>query len=32
MLAKEYKEFYPTPDDVIEKMLSGVDFNYVKTV
>lgn len=32
MRTTEYQELYPTPDDVIEKMLSGVNFNYVKTV
>lgn len=32
MKTTDYKELYPTPDDVIEKMLSGVDYNCAKTV
>lgn len=32
MDTNNYKELYPTPDKIIEKMLSGVDLNYVKTI
>lgn len=32
MRTADYKEFYPTPESVVEKMLEGVDMNYVKTV
>lgn len=32
MRTAEYKEFYPTPENVVEKMLEGVDMKYVKTV
>ncbi len=28
----DYKEFYPTPEELVNKMLDGVNLNYVKTV
>lgn len=28
----DYKEFYPTPEGLVNKMLDGVNLNYVKTV
>lgn len=28
----DYKEFYPTPEELVNKMLDGVNFNFVKTV
>lgn len=28
----DYKEFYPTPEEIVDKMLDGVNLNYVKTV
>lgn len=32
MKTTDYKELYPTPESVVEKMLDGVNLNYVKTV
>lgn len=29
---ENYKEFYPTPEELVNKMLDGVNLNYVKTV
>lgn len=29
---EQTSEFYPTPADLIEKMLSGVNFNYIHTI
>lgn len=31
-IMNDYKEFYPTPEYIVEKMLEGVDMNYVETV
>lgn len=28
----DYEEFYPTPEELVNKMLDGVNLNYVKTV
>lgn len=29
---EQTSEFYPTPESLVEKMLSGVDFAYIKTI
>ena len=29
---KENKDFYPTPDNLIEKLVEGVDFRYIKNI
>lgn len=31
-IMNDYKEFYPTPEEIVDKMLDGVNLNYVKTV
>lgn len=32
MIYTDSKEFYPTPDHLITKMLSGIDFNYINSI
>ena len=29
---RESSEFYPTPEKLVEKMLDGIDWDYVKTI
>ena len=29
---EQTSEFYPTPENLIEKMLSGIDWNYIHTI
>lgn len=31
-IMNDYKEFYPTPEEIVDKMFDGVNLNYVKTV
>ena len=32
MIYTDSKEFYPTPEHLITKMLSGIDFNYINSI
>ena len=29
---EQTSEFYPTPESLVDKMLNGVDFNYIQTI